>query len=90
MLTKTSAFIILEAINHTFVTFTDLGFFEWVRSVVDSIGYSLETGNIFEIAYHIMIVSVISGLGALFLYVMYSKFKHYMLVDLGHHKWLIK
>jgi hypothetical protein len=72
------------------MTFSDLGFVEWVRSIIDNIVYSLQTGDIFEILYHLMIVCIISALAALFLYIMYSKFKHYMLVDLGHHKWLIK
>lgn len=72
------------------MSFSDLGFFEWMQSLVDNVVYSLQTGDIFEILYHFFIVSVVSGLAALFLYIMYSKFKHYVLVDLGHHKWLIK
>lgn len=70
--------------------FSDLGFGEWVRSLLDGIVFSLQTGNIVDVVYHFVIVSVISGLISLFLYIMYSKLKHYILVDLGYHKWLIK
>ncbi len=72
------------------MTFSDLGFFEWVRSIIDGVIYSLQRGDVMEILYHFFIVSIISSLVALFFYIMYSKFRHYMLVDLGHHKWLIK
>ncbi len=72
------------------MTFSDFGFFEWLQSIYDGTVNTLQTGDVKEIMYHFMVVTVISALIAMFLYVIYNKFKHKILIDLGYHKWLIK
>lgn len=36
------------------------------------------------------IIFLVSVPLSLLLYLMFTKYRHYMLVELGHHKWLIK
>ncbi len=72
------------------MTFSDFGFFEWLQSIYNGVVNTLQTGDVKEIMYHFMVVTVISGLIAMFLYIMHNKFKHQILIDLGDHKWLIK
>jgi hypothetical protein len=38
----------------------------------------------------IYVIFLVSVPLSLLLYLMFSKYRHYILVDLGHHKWLIK
>jgi len=72
------------------MSFSDLGFFQWLKSIYDGFILTLQRGDTREIAYHFFIVFVTSSLLALFLYIFNNKLKHYLLIDLGFHKWLIK
>jgi hypothetical protein len=48
------------------------------------------TGSIVSSLQQIYIVFLISVPLSLLLFIMFTKYRHYLLVDLGHHKWLIK